>query len=165
MLLLDFITFAFICIHYLCWPKVTLKKKESKRFRVLLVTFDVSPVLMISVCASAKATVPSTAIISAVQFTFSLAMSQCTGTATVGLGWLSLTAWYWHVLNFLDRLFLWKYHPYNRKIPPYHCARPLFIQGHGSGNLSTLVCVKREKCRGLFILWCVVCVEMIPILK
>ena len=36
----------------------------------------------------------------------------------------------------LDSLFLRKYHPFIRKTRPHHFSTQLFIQGHGSGNLS-----------------------------
>ena len=56
----------------------------------------------------------------------------------VCLCWMSPAVLYWIVSPFLTRLFESKYHPNNQQTHPYHCSRPLFIQGHGSGNLSTV---------------------------
>ena len=56
----------------------------------------------------------------------------------VCLVWISSSALYWVASRCLARLFARKNHPYNRKTPPYHYSRRLFIQGHGSGNLSVL---------------------------
>ena len=66
----------------------------------------------------------------------SRAAPRCTGAAMFHLGWLSLAALYWVFSRFLARLLLRKYLPHNRKTHPYHCSRQLFIQVHGSENLS-----------------------------
>ena len=46
---------------------------------------------------------------------------------------------YQAVSRFLARLFLRRYHTYNRKTRPYCFSRQLFIQGHVSGNLSIAI--------------------------
>ena len=68
--------------------------------------------------------------------TFPRAVSRYMGAAMFCLGWMSSAMLYWVVSCFLARLFQSKYHPYNRKALPYHCSRPLVIQGHGLGNMS-----------------------------
>ena len=58
------------------------------------------------------------------------------GAATFCVSWLSLAVLYWVISRFLDRPFLRKYHPHDQNTRPHHCSRQLFIQGHGSENLS-----------------------------
>ena len=50
--------------------------------------------------------------------------------------WLVVPVLYRVVSIFLARLLSRMYHSYSRKTRPYHRSRQLFIQGHGSGDLS-----------------------------
>ena len=72
------------------------------------------------------------------------------GAAIFCFGWLSSAVLYRAVSRFLATAFERKYHPDNRKTRSYHCSRQLFIQGHGSGNLSIrLVPIQERKHRAL----------------
>ena len=55
------------------------------------------------------------------------------------IAWMSSALLYWVVILFLARLVEWKCYSYNRKARSYHWSRQLFIQGHGSGNLSVVL--------------------------
>ena len=68
------------------------------------------------------------------RFTFSSAGSRRVGAATFLLRLSEFSGVEVCCFMFLARVLLGKYHPYNRKICPYHCSRQLFSEGLGSGK-------------------------------
>ena len=69
--------------------------------------------------------------------TCSRAVSRCIGAAMFCLAWVSSAVLYRVVSRFLAGLVERKCYSHNRKTRSYHSSRQLFIQGHGSGYLST----------------------------
>ena len=62
--------------------------------------------------------------------------------------WMKLAVLYWVASRFLARLFKRKCHPH-RKTRLHHRSRQLFIQGHGSGNLSIII----SRCVCMYHVW------------